>query len=145
MLPLKETVLSPAELAGELRLALGALMRQIRQERGFPLHHAALLGRLEREGPSFLSELAAKEKVRPQSLAQTIAELEEQGLIRRHPDPSDRRRISVEITAAGRRALARDRQRKEDRLAQAIADALKEPERAALERALPALRKLAER
>jgi len=139
-----KALLSPPELAAELRLVLGALMRSIRQEPGLPLHHRSLLGRLEREGKGFLSELAAREKVRPQSLAQTIGELEEQGLIKRSPDPTDRRRISVEITAAGRRALAKDRKRKEDRLAQAIATSLAPADREALQRALPALRKLSE-
>jgi len=132
---------TPSELAGELRLALGALMRRVRQERGLGVHHAAVLARLEREGPSFISELAASEGVRPQSMAQTVAELEAKGLVTRSPDPSDRRRTTLRLTAAGRRALAAERQRKEDWLATAL-ELLSPSERALLARALPLLSRL---
>ena len=39
-----------------------------------------------------VSDLAAAEHVRPQSMAQTVGDLEDEGLVSRRPDPDDRRR-----------------------------------------------------
>ena len=84
------TKTDPALLASELRVVLGQLMRRLRAEHGFPLSHGAVLGRLDREGPQSVSDLAAAERVRPQSMAQTVGDLEADGLVIRTPDPDDR-------------------------------------------------------
>jgi DNA-binding MarR family transcriptional regulator len=87
-------------------------MRRLRVEHRFPIHQGAVLGRLDREGSSSVSDLAAAEKVRPQSMAQTVGELEADGLVKRRPDPYDRRRALVELTPAGRDTLEEDRGRR---------------------------------
>lgn len=134
----------PATLASDLRVVLGTLLRRLRAENRLPLPHAAVLGRLEREGERCVSELASAERVRPQSMAQTVAELEAEGMVVRHPDPGDRRRALVTLTEAGRQTIAADRRRHEGWLAQEIGETLSERERRLLASALALLRRLAE-
>src|SRR5436853_5771165 len=98
-----------ARIASELRLVLGQLLRRLRAEHRFSLSHGAVLGRLDREGPQSVSDLAAAERVRPQSMAQTVGDLEAGGLVSRQPDPTDGRRALVELTSEGRAVLAADR------------------------------------
>src|SRR5947209_18935075 len=107
-------------LASELRVVLGQLMRRLRAEHRFPLSHGAVLGRLDRQGPLSTVELASAERVRPQSMGQTLAELEAQGLVSRRPDEADGRRTLLELTDAGRPTRAEDRRRREGWPAQAV-------------------------
>src|ERR1044072_8308935 len=89
-------------LASDLRVVVGQLIRRLRAEQGrFSISQGAVLGRLDREGPQSVSDLAAAERVRPQSMAQTVADLESAGLVDRSPDPDDGRRALVSLTAAG--------------------------------------------
>jgi len=131
-------------LANELREALGRLVRRLRAEHRLPLSQGLVLARLEREGPRSTSDLAAAERVRPQSMSQTVADLEGQGLVSRSPDPEDRRRALLELTAAGREALRAERTRREGWLAQALESELSAEERAVLERAVRLLDRLAD-
>lgn len=133
-----------ALIASELRVVLGQLIRRLRVEHRLPLPHAIALGRLDREGSQTVSDLAAAERVRPQSMAQTISELEGDGLVGRRPDPSDRRRAVVELTEAGRAMLLADRRRREGWLARAIAEDLSGEDQEVLDRAVQLLRRLAE-
>ena len=134
----------PALVASELRVVLGWLVRRLRAEHGFPLSHGSVLGRLDRDGAQSVSELAAAERVRPQSMAQTVGELEADGLVERRPDPGDRRRALVELTDEGRSVLAADRRRREGWLANAIAEDLSADEQRLLANAVALLRRLAE-
>lgn len=131
-------------LASELRVVLGQLMRRLRTEHRFPLTHGAVLGRLDREGPQSTVDLASAERVRPQSMGQTLAELETQGLISRRPDAEDRRRTLLELTADGRRALAEDRRRREGWLAEAIGEGFSVEEQETLNQAVRLLARLTE-
>ena len=106
--------------ASELRVVLGQLLRRLRAEHQFPISQGTVLARLEREGPATTSALAAAERVRPQSMAQTIAELGAAGLVARSPDPTDGRQILIELTERGRTTLAEERARREGWLANAI-------------------------
>jgi DNA-binding MarR family transcriptional regulator len=123
---------------------LGQLLRRLRSEHRLPLAHGAVLSRLEREGPSTASSLAAGERIRPQSMAQTVSELEADGFVSRTPDATDRRRVLLAITDAGRSALAEDRQRREGWLAEAIATELTPEEQDLLARVVPLLRRIAQ-
>lgn len=134
----------PALVASELRVVLGQLMRRLRAEHGFPLSHGAVLGRLDREGARSVSDLAAAERVRPQSMAQTVGDLEADELVERRPDPADRRRVLVELTRTGREVLAADRRHREGWLARGIADDLDREEQRVLRDAVELLRRLAE-
>lgn len=131
-------------LASELRVVLGHLIRRLRTEHRFSLSQGSVLGRLDREGPQSTSQLAELERVRPQSMGQTVAELEAQGLIERYPDPADGRRALIELTEAGRAELLEDRGRREGWLAEALAESFSEEERETLERAVRLMARLAE-
>jgi DNA-binding MarR family transcriptional regulator len=134
----------PSLLSSDLRVVLGQLMRRLRAEHQFPLTHGAVLGRLDRQGPQSTVALAAAERVRPQSMGQTLAELESQGLISRRPDETDGRRALLELTDEGRKALADDRQRREGWLAQAIEQHFSAEEQEILAGAIPLLARLTE-
>jgi DNA-binding MarR family transcriptional regulator len=129
--------------ASELRVVLGQLVRRLRAEHRFPLLQGAVLGRLDREGPRSIGDLAAAEKVRPQSMAQTVAELEAAGLARRRPDPDDRRRVLVEETEEGLAALEEDRRHRVGWLVSAM-QRLPPEDQEVLARATAILRRLAE-
>ncbi|MDE3069492.1 MAG: MarR family transcriptional regulator [Acidobacteriota bacterium] len=119
-------------------------MRRLRAEHRFSLSQGAVLGRLDREGPRSASELAAGERVRQQSMAQTVGELAAQGLIDRRPDPTDRRRVLLELTGQGRRTLQADRQQREGWLARAITEGLSVDEQRTVAEAVPLLARLAD-
>jgi DNA-binding MarR family transcriptional regulator len=138
------TKTDPALVASELRAVLGGLVRRLRAEHRFPLSHGTVLGRLDREGAQSVSDLAQAERVRPQSMAQTVGDLEAEGLVVRRPDPNDRRRAPLELTGEGRVVLEADRRRREGWLASAIAEQLSPDEQAVLRNAVELLRRLAE-
>jgi DNA-binding MarR family transcriptional regulator len=131
-------------VASELRVVLGQLVRRLRAEHRFSLAHGSVLGRLDREGASSTSDLAAAERVRPQSMAQTVSELETEGLISRRPDPADGRRVLLELTDKGHQVLEADRHEREGWLIQAITEGLSEREQQELAQVVPLLRRLAD-
>jgi len=99
---------------------------------------------LEREGPRTTSALAAAERVRPQSMSQTVAELGAAGLVERTPDPTDGRRILIGITERGRATLAEDRARRDGWLASAIEADLSPEEQEILLEAVAILHRIAQ-
>lgn len=131
-------------LASELRVVLGQLMRRLRAEHGFSISQGAVLGRLDRQGTSSIGELATAERVRPQSMAQTVCDLEALGLIARRPDPSDGRRVLVELTELGTQTLYEDRRKREGWLARSIAEDITLEDQEILRRAVELLRRLAD-
>jgi DNA-binding MarR family transcriptional regulator len=134
----------PALLASELRIVLGRLIRRLRTQLRFPLAQATVLGRLDRHGAMGVSDLAAAERVRPQSMAQTVADLETAGMVTRRPDPLDGRRQLVELTADGLQTLRADRRDREGWLARAIAEDLDAADQATLRHSIELLRRLAD-
>jgi DNA-binding MarR family transcriptional regulator len=137
-------VASVETTASELRLVLGQLVRRLRAEHRFPLSHGAVLGRLDREGTQAVSDLAAKERVRHQSMTQTVKDLEADGLVERRPDPDDGRRALVTLTPEGLAALEEDRRHRVGWLAAAIDERLSRRERRVIDEAVELLRRIAE-
>jgi DNA-binding MarR family transcriptional regulator len=136
------TVVDP--LAAELRVALGRLVRRLRGNGGMGMTQAAVLRRLECEGAQSTGELARAEKVRPQSMSQTLSELESGGLIVRHQDGRDLRRMIINITDQGVAALARERALRDGWLSMALAESLSAEERELLSHAVVLLARLSE-
>jgi DNA-binding MarR family transcriptional regulator len=141
-MPVREPASTP--LAHELRETLGRLVRRLRVEPGPSVGRMTVLGRLERDGPSSISDLAGLERMRPQSMAQTIHDLEADGLVSRRPDPADRRRAFVELTDAGLDLLQTTRTRRETWLTDALERELDPGERTLLREALALLRRIAD-
>jgi len=56
-------------------------------------------------GPTTATALAKQEQISPQSMGETLAILEQRGLIARVPDPDDGRRVILSLTDAGRAAV----------------------------------------
>jgi DNA-binding MarR family transcriptional regulator len=131
-------------LAHELRETLGRLVRRLRAEPGPSVGRLAVLGRLDRDGPASISDLAACERIRPQSMAQTVHDLETAGLVSRRPDPADGRRAFVELTAAGLDLLQTTRARRETWLTEALERELDASERALVHEALVLLSRIAD-
>jgi DNA-binding MarR family transcriptional regulator len=132
-----------APLAADLRVVLGQLIRRLRTENLFPLNQAAVLGRLDRCGPKSVSDLAAAERVRPQSMAQTVGDLEADALVERKPDPDDRRRALVKLTAAGKARIEADRAAREGWLVKALEE-LPDADRETVEQAVEILKRVAD-
>jgi DNA-binding MarR family transcriptional regulator len=131
------------ELADELRATLGRLVRRLRAEPGPPVAQMTVLGRIDRHGPASISELADAERMRPQSMAQTVRDLETAGLVSRRPDPDDRRRMFVELTPEGLRVLRETRARRSNWLAETLEQELDPRERELLRDALALLDRIA--
>jgi DNA-binding MarR family transcriptional regulator len=103
-----------------------------------------VLSRLDRSGPASISDLAAAERMRPQSMAQTVSDLERAGLVSRRPDPDDGRRAFVELTAAGLELLRTTRARRETWLTEALERELGPRERELLREAVALLDRIAD-
>ncbi len=141
---MKATPATTAEIAHELRETIGKIVRRLRAEPGPPVTQMTVLSRLDREGPASVSDLAAAAKMRPQSMAQTVRELEDAGLVSRRPDPGDARRAFVELTAAGLELLLTTRAAREDWLTRTLDRELDAREREVVARALALLRRVAD-
>jgi DNA-binding MarR family transcriptional regulator len=133
-----------AQLAHDLRETVGRVIRRLRAEPGPPFGQLAVLGRLDREGPASISDLAAADRMRPQSMAQTVRDLEDAGLVSRRPDPTDGRRSFVELTSAGLETLQTTRAQREDWLTRTLDRELDADQRELLREALTLLRRVAD-
>lgn len=131
-----------SQLAAQLRLVVGQLVRRVRADDPTPPAVTAVIGLLGRQGPMTTSELAAARRVRPQSMARTVGLLVEQGLAERGTHPVDGRKAPISLTAAGREVLEQERVRRADWLAQAMEDALTPAERETLASAVELVRRL---
>src|ERR1700691_5398738 len=84
--------------------AIGLLMRRVRAAAAsheLSLTEAAVMARLDKDGPATTADLARAEGMRPQSMGVTIAALEEMGMVERKPHPTDGRQVHIELTARG--------------------------------------------
>jgi len=135
--------LSDVELAGRLRVAVGLLVRRLRQRDPGHLSPAQLsaLVTIEAAGPIRNGDLAARENVAAPTMTRMVGALEEAGLVNRRPDPSDARGSLVSLAPGGAAALRALRRERNNILIQKLA-ALSPEQRAALEAALPALEAL---
>jgi DNA-binding MarR family transcriptional regulator len=137
---------STAELAAFLRPSLLRLTRLIRNQRvdmSVTLTQVSAMSTLYKNGPMSAGELAACERVQPPSMTKVLSNLEERGLVRRAPHPSDRRQAIIAITDAGMALLESERRSRDAWLSKQLARLTAE-ERALLRKVVPVLDKLAE-
>ncbi|MBR7836707.1 MarR family transcriptional regulator [Actinospica durhamensis] len=107
------------------------------------LTSVSTLSALDRRGACRITELAALQGVAQPSMTALIGSLEQAGLVRRAPDPTDRRAVLVTLTPAGLSYLTERRAGGAERLATLI-DRLTPAQAAALSAAVPALLRLRE-
>ena len=138
----------PLEIAVvDLTHAIGLLVRRVRAaaaSHDLSLTEAAVMARLDREGPATTADLARAEGMKPQSMGTTIAALEEMGMVERKPHPTDGRQINIALTAKGAAVRTSAKDAKRTWLAQAIAQ-LDEQERETLFNAGEIIKRLAEK
>jgi len=133
--------------ARALRRGISELYRRLRAERvshGLSPSKLSILGRLALSGPLTVTALAVKERVQPQSLTRTLADLEESKLIVRRQDQVDRRQSLTEITRLGEDLLRNDARRQAAWLAVAMSSHLTPAERELLRVAAQLMRQLAD-
>lgn len=100
------------EVADRLHSAAIHLLRRVRRSDPLTGVSAAQLSALSvlMGGPRTMGEIAAAEQVRPPTMSALVAEMERTGLVRRSRDPADARVANIEMTAKGRRVLAKGRE-----------------------------------
>ena len=141
-----------AALATAMRISISRLARRLRVEQRLGLGGAenvlsdiqlAALAALARHDSMTPGELAEHEKVQPPSMTRVIAVLEERGLVRREPHPTDRRQVILTVTDDGRDVVQRVRRRREAWLAQRLQE-LNPDEQQILRAAAPILEKISQ-
>ena len=134
------------EVVARLRGVIGRLARQLNETstgEGLTPTQYSVLGLVRSRGPLGLAELTQLEGLNPTMLSRVVKALDEEGLIRRLPDPSDLRAARAEITPEGERVHERVREQR----ARVLTDCLSRlsPQTAAtLLEAVPAMEALAE-
>lgn len=131
--------------ARELRVGLSRLRRRLKETsdpRELTASQTSVLSRLSKGGAVTASELAAAERVRPQSMASILSALDERGLIARRPDPGDGRRQLVSLSGAGHELVEDQRRAGEEWLARALQERFTESERHLLIEAFALLERL---
>lgn len=129
----------------ELRIMLQRIARRIRVNRAdgdVGDSQLSVLFHLDVRGPLTPSQLAALEHVTPPSMNRTVNGLEESGLISRERDVDDARKVLVTLTPEASAVITETRRLRSVWFSDELAN-LTAAERAALDDALPALRKLA--
>jgi DNA-binding MarR family transcriptional regulator len=108
-----------AAVADRLHSASIHLLRRVRREdeaTGLGPARLSALSVVVFGGPLSLGRLAAAEQVRPPTMSRIVAALEDDGLVRREPDPDDGRGVVVTATEEGTRLLQRARRRRIENL-----------------------------
>lgn len=108
------------EIADALHGAAIAVVRMVRSEdvlTGISPARLSALSLLVFGGPMWLTELAAREQVKPPTMSKIVAELVAAGLAKRRADPDDARATIVEATKRGALVMAQGRRRRVQKLA----------------------------
>ena len=122
-----------AQEAHALRMAMVRLQRRMRAARSdiaIGLSAFSALAFIYQYGPISAGDLAARERLQPQSLTRILARLELERFISRARDKSDLRRARLLITPKGKQFLRRNGLAQEAWLTRAMAQGLSESERA---------------
>ncbi|MDR3527426.1 MAG: MarR family transcriptional regulator [Rhizomicrobium sp.] len=134
-------------VAAELREVVALLKRRLREEAppdDLTWGQLSVLGQLDRGGPVTVSALARAERMRPQSMGETIAALQNAGLVAGSPDPQDGRRTLLALTPLAREMVRSRRAQREDWLARKIKEKLPLADQKEVLQALAHLRRLVE-
>jgi DNA-binding MarR family transcriptional regulator len=139
-----EEVLAAATAVRRGVTRLGRRLRHERPASGATLLQLSVLAGLNRYGPMTPGELAAIERVQPQSLTRTLASLEARHLVARQDHPRDRRRALLVLTPQGQEVLQADMRQRDSWLALAMEAHLTPAEQQLLRLAGELMERLAE-
>jgi DNA-binding MarR family transcriptional regulator len=140
---------TPDSLAVRLAVAIKRVHGRLREaawagEVELPVAQVAVLTRLRNGGPTTASVLADAEHVTHQAITQTLAALKRSGLVRGSADPTDGRKSVISVTPAGNRLFESAKASRDAWLAGAIGHVVSPRERAALEKSIELLERLAD-
>lgn len=135
------------ESAATLRRAIGKLSRRLRESAppgDLTWSQVSVLGYLVRDGAMTITELAAAEGVRTQSMGATVASLLAAGMVQGEADPHDGRKTRYLPTPDAHALIAANRAMRDDWLVRAIETQFSPDERQRLLAAIPLLQRLAD-
>jgi DNA-binding MarR family transcriptional regulator len=134
-------------LAVEIRAVYRTLKLRVREHGGgkdLTPSQVSVLVRLEEAGAATVSNLARAEGMRPQSMSEIIAPLQEAGLVGGSPDPNDGRQTLMSLTPKCRKWIKEGKGASHDWLTKALSQKLTVPEQLRLREALELLRRAVE-
>ena len=134
-------------LAADIRTVGGKLKRRLREHGGrndLTSSQISVVLRLEKDGSATVSSLARTEGMRPQSMSAVVTPLQELGLVRGAPDPSDGRQTLMSLTPQCVKLLQEGRTARQDWLTTSISQKLSSQEQKKLQAALALLKRLVE-
>ncbi|HTV86728.1 MAG TPA: MarR family transcriptional regulator [Dyella sp.] len=88
----------------ELTASVGQLLRRLRSQANpndLNLSQLSALARLDQHGAMTTADLARADAMKPQSMGAILASLEQEGLVKRQPHPTDGRQILFALTDEG--------------------------------------------
>jgi DNA-binding MarR family transcriptional regulator len=136
-----------ATLAAEMRAVFRKLKVRLREHGGhgdLTLSQISVVLRLEKDGSATVSSLARAEGMRPQSMSAIVTPLQDSGLVRGAPDPSDGRQTLMTLTPKCEKLLHEGRAARQDWLTTRITQKLSVQEQEKLRVALALLTLLVE-
>lgn len=145
--PARVTETTEISGASDFRMATFRLARRLRSQRAVDSMsdgQFAVLAALSAHGPHTLGELADRERVSAPSMNRTVNCLEESSYLSRTPDETDRRKVNIALTDAGRTVVEETIRRRDSWLEESLA-ALTDAQRATLQAAAVIMREVAAR
>lgn len=130
------------DVVTRLRRALRSSIRTDYPWESLPMAQVELLQTLA-AAPLRVGELAARQRLAPNTVSGLVGKLLESGFVDRQPDPGDRRTARIALTEAGHQQLEDWQRAHEQRIAGALAT-LSPADHDAVMAALPGLDRLAE-
>lgn len=133
------------ESAATLRMLAGKLSRRLRESAPpgeLTWSQVAVLGHLVRDGAMTVTQLAAAEGVRSQSMGATVAGLLTAGWVAAEPDPRDGRKTRYRPTPASLAVIDASRAVRDDWLVKTLEARFSPAEQQQLIDALPLLQRL---
>ncbi|WP_055589472.1 MarR family winged helix-turn-helix transcriptional regulator [Streptacidiphilus griseoplanus] len=130
------------DVVTRLRRALRSSIRTDYPWESLPMAQVELLQTLA-AAPLRVGELAARQRLAPNTVSGLVGKLLEAGFVDRQADPGDRRTARIALTEAGHRQLT-DWQRAHERRMAAALSSLSPADRDLVLQALPGLERLAE-
>jgi len=134
------------EIATQLRTVLHRLVKVLRKhtrnDAMLSLTERSTLGALYRHGQLLPTELAQMEKVTTQSMSQVVGHLFEIAYISKMTAESDKRKVYLSLTPAGREYVEQLQHDKEEWLSEALHEKTNEREKEVLAEAMAILTRL---